>query len=44
MINTAIAKAYARRIHRGEIVLEEVKLKVPADMFSEIEYQLEQMK
>jgi hypothetical protein len=44
MINTAIAKAYARRICRGEIVLEEVKLKVPADMFAEIEYQLEQMK
>lgn len=41
MANVAIAKAYARRIKRGEITLEEVNLKVPADMYEEVQRQLE---
>lgn len=43
MANIAIAKAYARRIKRGEITLEEVNLKVPAEMFEEVKRQLELM-
>ena len=41
MANVAIAKAYARRINRGDITLEEVKVKVPSDMYEEIVRQLE---
>lgn len=40
MANVAIAKAYARRINRGDTTLEEVKTKVPSDMYNEIENQL----
>lgn len=41
MANVAIAKAYARRIKREEITLEEVRPRVPSDMFEEVERQLE---
>ena len=41
MANVAIAKAYARRINRGDVTLEEVKTKVPSDMYDEIVNQLE---
>lgn len=41
MANVAIAKAYARRINRGDVTLEEVKIKVPSDMYDEIVNQLE---
>lgn len=40
MANVAIAKSYARRINRGDITLEEVKTRVPSDMYNEIENQL----
>ena len=41
MINIAIAKAYARRLYRDDITLEEVKTKVPSDMYEEIVRQFE---
>lgn len=41
MVNIAIAKAYARRLYRNDIMLEEVKAKVPSDMYQEIVRQLE---
>ena len=41
MANVAIAKAYARRINRNDITLEEVKAKVPSDMYEEVVRQLE---
>ena len=41
MVNIAIAKAYARRLHRNDITLEEVKAKVPSDMYEEIVRQFE---
>lgn len=40
MANVAIAKAYARRIDRGDTTLEEVRVKVPFDMYEEIVRQL----
>lgn len=40
MANVAIAKAYARRIDRGDTTLEEVKAKVLSDMYEEIMRQL----
>jgi hypothetical protein len=43
MASVAIAKAYARRINRGDVTLEEVKTKVPSDMYDEIVNQLEIM-
>lgn len=41
MVNIAIAKAYARRLYRNNITLEEVKAKVPSDMYEEIVRQFE---
>lgn len=41
MANVSIAKAYARRIDRGNTTLEEVRVKVPSDMYEEIVRQLE---
>lgn len=41
MANIAIAKAYARRIDRGDTTLEEVRAKVPSDMYEEVVRQLE---
>lgn len=41
MVNIAIAKAYARRLYRNDITLEEVKAKVPSDMYEEIAHQFE---
>lgn len=41
MANVAIAKAYARRIDRGDTTLEEARVKVPSDMYEEIVRQFE---
>ena len=41
MVIIAIAKAYARRINRGDTTLDAVKAKVPLDMYEEIVRQLE---
>lgn len=34
--NIVITKAYAHRINRGDIALEEVKVEVPSNIYEEI--------